>query len=128
MINFASLFLQSTINFILPLLIYIRAIYWSRTQNTKEESEHSPVKDPLWNANDFLGVKDPILTREPSIQNEDMLYKGQIESTDEPKFRALPQWLMSYSVALSYCLIVLIVALVAGVIGINIYVIVDDAI
>jgi hypothetical protein len=48
------------------------------------------------------------------------------EDVDEPSFQALPSWMMRYSVGLSYGLIAVIVLLVALVVGLNVYQIVDD--
>lgn len=142
-INFASLFLQSTINFILPLLIYIRALHWSRTHNPADHIEHNTTAAAAATAGPDLLAGGGYLTidhhhhHQPtpnpaygvkSVDSEAAAgVDDDCDDVDEmPAFRALPGWLMPHATGMAYGLIVVIVLLVGLVVGLNVYQIVHD--
>jgi hypothetical protein len=127
-INFASLFLQSTINFILPLLIYIRALHWSKTHPAGDD--HQPHARP-----ESLVAGGSYLTIDNHAPKSDQAYggaksviveEGLVDVDDTPAFRALPSWLMPYATGIAYALIVVIILLVALVVALNVYQIIHD--
>ncbi len=140
-INFASLFLQSTINFILPLLIYIRALHWSRTHNPADHIDHNTAAaaatagpDLLVGGGGYLTIDhhhQPALSPAHGVKSVDSEAVAGVDDdcddVDEmPPFRALPGWLMPHATAMAYGLIAVIVLLVGLVVGLNVYQIVHD--